>query len=35
LWFGQAEELAQHTNFWEAVEPANDELASRRLVERV
>jgi hypothetical protein len=27
LWLGQAEELAQRTNFWEAVEHTNEQLA--------
>jgi len=27
LWLGQAEELARQSNFWEAVEAVNDELA--------
>ncbi|MBI5527730.1 MAG: hypothetical protein HY897_15475 [Deltaproteobacteria bacterium] len=29
LWLGQAEELARATNFWEAVEKTNEELAPR------
>lgn len=31
LWLGQAEELGQRTNFWEAVEQVNEELAPRGL----
>ncbi|MBI5154914.1 hypothetical protein HZA57_06730 [Candidatus Poribacteria bacterium] len=31
LWLGQAEELARCTNFWEAVEQVNEELATRGL----
>jgi hypothetical protein len=27
LWMGQAEELAEHTNFWEAIDQLNDQLA--------
>ncbi|MGD0649610.1 MAG: hypothetical protein ABSA97_00450 [Verrucomicrobiia bacterium] len=31
LWLGQAEELKQHTNFWEAIEQVNEELADQEL----
>lgn len=31
LWLGQAEELKERTNFWEAVEAVNRELAEREL----
>jgi len=31
LWMGQAQQLAEHTNFWEAVEQTNRELAEAGL----
>src|SRR5262245_50892009 len=31
FWVGQAQELADHSNFWEAVEETNRELAAQEL----
>lgn len=31
LWLGQAEELNEKTNFWQAIESVNEELADRNL----
>jgi hypothetical protein len=31
LWVGQAEELKQHTNFWEIIEQVNEDLAGQEL----
>jgi len=31
LWLGQAEELQEKTNFWEAIERVNQELSDQEL----